>query len=170
MKGVLELVREKSAWGTQTLARGRGMGVGCHFSHAGYFAAVADVTVNAENQITVNRIWSAGDIGNTIINPGNAANQVEGSAVEAMSHLMNWEITIDRGRVVQTNFHQYQPTRINQAPLAVEAHWVESNNNPTGLGEPALPPMLGAIMNALFAATGKRIRTLPLSKHGFSWG
>jgi isoquinoline 1-oxidoreductase beta subunit len=169
MRGVLELVREKSAWGKQSLPRGRAMGVSCHFSHAGYFAAVADVSVDAQNRVTVNKVWSAGDIGSTVINPGNAANQTEGSAIEAMSHLMNWEITIDKGRVVQSNFHDYPTTRINQAVRAVETHFLESASSPTGLGEPALPPMLAAITNAIFTATGKRIRTLPMGKQGFSW-
>ncbi|MEO8483729.1 MAG: molybdopterin cofactor-binding domain-containing protein [Acidobacteriota bacterium] len=169
MKGVLELAREKSAWGKTTLTRGRGMGVACHFSHSGYFAAVADLSVNASKQIQVNKVWVAGDIGSQVINPLNAENQVEGSVIEAMSHLMNWEITIDAGRAVQTNYHQYQPTRINQAPTAVEAHFIESSNPPTGLGEPALPPVLGAIMNALYVATGTRIRTVPLAKSGYSW-
>ena len=162
--GVIRLAAERAGWG-RPLPPGRGLGLAFYFSHAGHFAEVADVSVDENRRLTVHRVTVAGDVG-PIVNLSGAENQCEGSVMDGLSTMLGQEITMENGRVQESNFHQYPLMRINNAPV-VDVHFVDSDFPPTGLGEPALPPLAPAVCNAIHAATGHRVRTLPLSRDGY---
>lgn len=169
MRNVLKEVAEKSGWGRRTFAKGQGAGVAFHFSHRGYVAEVAEVTVSKTGQLKVDRVVVVTDIGAQIVNLSGAENQVQGSVIDGLSTLMYPELNIEKGRVVQSNFHDYNLLRMQDTPTKIDIHFLKTDYPVTGLGEPVLPPLAPAVCNAIFAATGKRVRELPLSKTDLSW-
>ena len=163
--GVIKLAAEKAGWGKQ-MPKGRGLGLAFHFSHAGHFAEVADVSVDANKKLTVHKVVVAGDIG-PIINMSGAENQCEGCVIDGISTMMGLELGIENGRIQETNFDRYPILRMGKQPQ-VETHFIQSDYTPTGVGEPAFPPVAPAICNAIFAASGHRVRSLPLAREGFT--
>ncbi|PCG10000.1 isoquinoline 1-oxidoreductase [Sphingomonas ginsenosidimutans] len=142
---------------------GKGRGFGFYFSHAGYFAEVVDITVVDKTTIRVDKVWVAGDVGSHVINPLNAVHQVQGSVIDGIAQaLAGQKIDVVAGAVAQENFGDFPLLRIDAAPRAVDVTFVPSDAAPTGLGEPALPPVIPAIANAVFDAAGRRLRSLPL--------
>ncbi len=166
MKGVVRLAAEKSGWGGK-LPKGEGRGVAFHFSHSGYVAMVAEVTVSRDGTLKVRQVTAAVDVG-PIINLSGAENQIQGSIIDGLGMAWLQEMTFDRGRAVQSNFHDYPLIRSTETP-AMSVNFLQSKNPPTGLGEPGYPVVPPAICNAIFAATGKRIRQLPFNKTDLSW-
>ena len=166
--GILEKARDVSGWGKSTLPKGTGMGCAFYFSHRGYFAQVVQVTVAKSGDVKVDKVWAVGDVGSDIINPNHADQQVQGATMDGMSQAFGQEITFSGGKADQSNFNNYPLLRLRQA-APIEVHYVKTNFAPTGIGEPALPPVVPAMINAIYAATGKRVRQIPLSKVDLKW-
>jgi isoquinoline 1-oxidoreductase subunit beta len=163
LRRVIEVAAEKSGWGKRSMAKGRAMGIAAHRSFLTYVATVVEVEVDSRGQVHIPGVWTAVDAG-TVVSPDNIRNQFEGAAVFGTSLALFGEITATNGAIDQSNFHNYRIAGMNRAPRHVEVHIVESDAPPAGVGEPGVPPFAPALCNAVFAATGKRVRELPLSK------
>jgi isoquinoline 1-oxidoreductase beta subunit len=164
LRRVVDMAAEKSGWGrSRNLGKGRGMGIAAHRSFLTYVATVVEVEIDAKGQVHIPNVWTAVDAG-TIVSPDNIRNQFEGAAVFGTSLALFSEITATNGVIDQSNFNNYQITRMNRAPRQVDVQIVKSEAPPAGVGEPGVPPFAPALYNAVFAATGKRVRELPLSK------
>ncbi|NIA68650.1 xanthine dehydrogenase family protein molybdopterin-binding subunit [Pelagibius litoralis] len=162
---VLKLAAEKAGWGSP-LPEGRSRGVAVHESFASYVAQVAEVSIDGDGQIKVEKVVCAVDCG-LAVNPDVVKAQMEGGIGYGLGAILHDAITLDGGRVEQSNFHDYLPLRINEMP-EVEVHIVPSAELPTGVGEPGTPPVGPAVANAVYAATGRRIRQLPMALHGLT--
>ena len=169
MTAVVKHLAAKAGWNPKKFSRGQGQGIAFHYSHSGYIAQVAEVTVSKDGQLKVDRVVAVCDVGQQIVNRSGAENQVEGAIVDGIGTLMFQELNLERGRITQSNFHDYPMIRINDAPTKIEVHFLRSENPTTGLGEPPLPPIAPAVCNAIFAATGKRVRQFPLSRTDLRW-
>lgn len=162
-RAVIERVVAFAGWtGKPSSVPGKGRGFGFYFSHRGYFAEVVDVTI-ADGEIKVDKVWIAGDIGSQIINPLNAEHQAQGAAIDGLAQALVWQPIVQEAGVVQTvTFSDFPLLRFNAKPAEIAISWVKNDYPPTGLGEPTLPPVIPAVANAIRAATGKRLRSLPL--------
>lgn len=167
MRGVIEELRTVSDW-SAPLPKGTGKGMAFYFSHRGYFAEAVQVTVAKSGVLKIDKVWAVGDVGSDIINPNGAEQQVQGAVLDGIAQALAQEVTFEKGRAMQSNFNSYQLLRMAQS-VPVSVHWKKTDNAPTGIGEPALPPVIPALTNAIFAATGKRVRSLPLTKHDLKW-
>ena len=161
-RAVLDLAAEKSGWG-QALPKGRGRGVALQFVFGSYMAQVAEVEVSKEGNVRVHRVVCAMDCG-TVINPDTVQAQLQSGVIFGATAALYGEITLKNGRVEQTNFDTYQMLRMNEAP-AIDVHIVKSAEPPGGMGETGTSLIVPAIANAIFAATGKRLRKMPVDSN-----
>lgn len=161
--GVIQLAAKKAGWG-RNLPEGRGLGLAFYFCHAAHVAEVAEVSVEGD-AVRLHKVTAAVDVG-PIINMSGALNQVEGSIIDGYSAMAGQKITMEDGRIQQTNLDQYPVLRIGSAP-DIDVHFIQSDYDPTGLGEPGLPPLAPAVANAIFAASGRRVRKMPLLDLGY---
>jgi len=163
LRRVTEMAAEKAGWGKKKMAKGTGMGIAAHRSFLTYVATVVEVEVSDQGDIRIPRVETVVDLG-TVVNPEITRAQFEGAAVFGTSLALMGEITAKDGVIEQSNFNDYPVARIYEAPYHTNVHIVESSAPPAGVGEPGVPPFAPALCNAIFAATGKRIRELPIAK------
>jgi isoquinoline 1-oxidoreductase beta subunit len=166
LSGVTEKVADMAGWGRE-LAEGHGLGIAVHRSFLSYVAAVAEVSVDEGGKLVVHELWIAIDAG-TVVNPDRVHSQLEGAGIFGMSLAMHGELTTKNGAVVEGNFDSYPMIRMNESPAEIHTHIMESDAPPGGVGEPGVPPVAPAIVNAYFAAAGKRVRELPLRNAGLT--
>src|SRR6185436_9080341 len=163
LRNVIELVAARSGWAKKKPAKGRALGIAAHRRFLSYVAAVVEVEVDSAGKVRIPRVDIAVDAGR-VINPDRVKSQIEGASVFGTSIAMMGEITAANGAIQQTNFYDYPVARINEAPIETHVHIVTSDAPPAGVGEPGVPVIAPAICNAIFAATGKRVRDLPVRK------
>ena len=163
LRKVIEIAAEKSGWGKRTLPKGHALGIAAHRSFLSYIATVVEVAVGPDEKISIPRVDTVVDAG-MIVNPDRVRSQFEGAAVFGASLTLMGEITATNGKIDQSNYNNYPVARMNEAPYETRVHIVETDAPPAGVGEPGVPPFAPALCNAIFAATGKRIRELPIGK------
>jgi isoquinoline 1-oxidoreductase beta subunit len=167
LRNALEMLAEKARWGKRKLGKGSGMGIAVHRSFLTYVASAVEVEVSDQGQVRIPRVDTVVDAG-LVVNPEALRAQFEGAAVFGTSIVRSGEITATKGVINQSSFQDYAVARINEAPYQTNVYIVESDAPPAGVGEPGVPPFVAAYCNAIFAATGKRVRELPFGKYNLS--